>query len=254
MTPRQLASHARAALREAADARVKERQRSYFKPWERVTFYGVATPAVRGIERGVYQMVRKQWGYHDAVPFCDLLMRDRYIESKSLGLSLLARYRREYRESLLRDARGWLAGDLCDNWAVTDQLATQILSVLIDRFPKLADAVESWTRSPNLWLRRASAVSFVKLAGKGRYLDHTYRIVTASLPDSHDLIHKACGWLLREAGKSDAARLEQYLLQHGPAIPRTAVRYAIERFPEPKRRRILQSTRTPWPEPSARTL
>ena len=244
MTPRQLASRARAALREAADARVKARQRAFFKPWEKVSIYGVATPGVRSIERDLYHLVRREWRYAEAVVFCDLLMRDRYIESKSLGLTLLARYRREYPEVLMRDAKGWLAGNLCDNWAVTDQLSTQILSGLIDKFPKLANSVESWNRSPNLWLRRASAVSFVKPAGKGRYLDHAYRVVTVLLPDSHDLIQKACGWLLREAGKSDWARLERYLLAHGSAIPRTTVRYAIERFPPSERQLILQKTRT----------
>jgi 3-methyladenine DNA glycosylase AlkD len=244
MTPRQLASRARAALRKGADARVKERQQSYFKPWEKVSLYGVATPEVSGIERGLYQLVRREWRFADAVAFCDLLMRDRYIESKSLGLMLLARYHRQYPEALLRNVKGWLAGNFCDNWAVTDQLSTQIVGILIDKFPKLADTVESWDRSPNLWLRRASAVSFVKPAGKGRYLEHAYRIATVLLPDSHDLIHKACGWLLREAGKSDAARLERYLLEHGSAIPRTTVRYAIERFPESQRQLILQKTRS----------
>jgi 3-methyladenine DNA glycosylase AlkD len=68
-------------------------------------------------------------------------------------------------------------------------------------------------------------------------------MVTALAADSHDLIHKASGWVLREAGKADAARLERYLLEHGPAIPRTTVRYAIERFPESRRRRILELTR-----------
>src|SRR5580765_4563496 len=99
MTPRQLAPRARAALREAADARVKAQQRSYFKPRENVVLYGVATPEVRGIERGLYDLVRKDWRYADAVAFCDLLMRDRYIESKSVGLTLLARYRREFPET-----------------------------------------------------------------------------------------------------------------------------------------------------------
>lgn len=244
MTPRQLASRARAALREAADARVKARQRSYFKPWEKVSLYGVATPEVRVIERDLYRLVRKEWRYADAVVFCDLLMHDRFIESKSLGLTLLARYHRQYPEALLRQLKNWLAGNLCDNWAVTDQLSTQILSGLMDKFPKLANTVEFWNRSPNLWLRRASAISFVKPAGKGRYLEHAYRIVTALLPDPHDLIHKASGWLLREAGKADAARLERYLLEHRSAVPRTTVRYAIERFPASKRQLILQETRT----------
>jgi 3-methyladenine DNA glycosylase AlkD len=209
-----------------------------------VCLYGIATPDVRGIERGLYHLVRLEWRYADAAAFCGLLMRDRYIESKSLGLMLLARYRRQYPEALLRGVKGWLARDFCENWAVTGQLSTQILSVLIDKFPKLANTVESWNRSRNLWLRRASAVSFVKPAGKGRYLEHAYRIATVLLPDSHDLIHKACGWLLREAGKSDAARLERYLLEHGSAIHRTTVRYAIERFSESKRQLILQKTRS----------
>jgi 3-methyladenine DNA glycosylase AlkD len=86
-------------------------------------------------------------------------------------------------------------------------------------------------------------VPFVKHAGKGRDLDRAYRIVTALLPDSQDLIHKATGWTLRECGKADAARLEKYLLEHGPSIPRTTLRYAIERFPEAKRQRILQKTK-----------
>ncbi len=251
MTPRQLARRARAASREAADPRAAARQRSYFKPWEKVhgtstaEIYGIATPEVRRMERGLYQLVRKEWRYADAVEFCELLMRDRYIESKSMGLMLLARYRRHYPEALLRDVKRWLATNLCDNWAVTDQLSTQILSSLLDKFEALAATVESWNRSPNLWLRRASAVSFVKPAGKGRYLDHAYRSVTALLPDSHDLIHKASGWLLREAGKADILRLEKYLLEHGPAIPRTTVRYAIERFPKARRQMILQKTRAP---------
>ncbi len=56
-------------------------------------------------------------------------------------------------------------------------------------------------------------------------------------------MHKAVGWLLREAGKTDMARLEKYLLSKGPKIPRTTVRYAIERFPKEERKRLLNATR-----------
>lgn len=244
MTPRELARRAHAELRKAANGHVALRQRAYFKQWEKVVFYGIMTPELRRIERGVYQIVRKQWRYADAVAFCDLFIAGRYMEAKSLGLTLLARYRRRFDEDLLGHAKRWLELDLCDNWAVTDQLSTQIVSSLIDQFPPLAATVETWHRSPNLWVRRASAVSFVKPGGKGRHPDRIYRIVTALLKDDHDLIHKACGWLLREAGKADARRLETYLLKHGRAIPRTTVRYAIERFPEAKRRAVLERTRS----------
>jgi 3-methyladenine DNA glycosylase AlkD len=134
---------------------------------------------------------------------------------------------------------------LCDNWAVTDDLATRVITTLIDKFEPLAATVESWDHSPNLWVRRSSAVAFVYLIRKGRHLDRAYRIATVLEPDTHDLIHKACGWLLRECGKADAKRLEQHLLEHGPAIPRTTLRYAIERFSVAKRRHLLAATRKP---------
>jgi len=100
-----------------------------------------------------------------------------------------------------------------------------------------------WTGSDNMWVRRGAAVAFVPLVRKKKHLATAYRIATRLLGDSEDLMHKAVGWLLREAGKSDMARLEKYLLAKGPKIPRTTVRYAIERFPKEKRKRLLNATR-----------
>ncbi len=154
-------------------------------------------------------------------------MHDRHLESKSVGLLLLKCYHRQFEEDLQDTARGWLEDGLCDNWAVTDDLSTGVLWRLLERFENLAGQFEEWSQSPNLWVRRAGVVVFVKCAGKGRHLDRVYRIVTALLPDSHDLIHKACGWLLREAGKADAKRLEKYLIKLGPAIPRRSQPQAL---------------------------
>ena len=243
MTPRQLAQRARTVLRTSADPRVARSQRRFFKPWEKISLYGLTTPDVKRIERELYQVVRKSWTYAEALVFCDLLMRDGHLESVAVGLLLLERYHRQFEKGLLENARGWLEAELCDNWAATDDLATGVLWRLLEKFEDLGGDFEAWHSSPNLWLRRASVVVFVKCARKGKHLDRAYRIVAALLPDTHDLIHKACGWLLREAGKADAARLEKFLLKHGRAVPRTTLRYAVERFPEEKRRRVLECTR-----------
>jgi len=243
MTPRQLAQRARAEFRKFADPHIAAQQRAYFKKWEKLHFYGLKTPEQRHIEREFYQLVRKEWTCADAMALCELLIPDRYLESKGLALTLLMRYRRQFEPDLLLRSKRWMERGLCDNWATTDHLATRIITSLIDQFEPLAATVESWSRSPNLWVRRTSAVAFVNLARKGRHLDRAYRIVTVLEPDTHDLIHKACGWLLRECGKADPKRLEDYLLEHGPAVPRTTLRYAIERFSEAKRRHILAATR-----------
>jgi 3-methyladenine DNA glycosylase AlkD len=114
---------------------------------------------------------------------------------------------------------------------------------LIERYPDLVKEIKGWAKSPNRWVRRASIVSFIKLAKKSQYLDTIYDLARLHFGDGDDLIQKASGWLLREAGKTDLFRLEEFLRRHGPAIPRTTLRYAIERFPEAKRKALLLATK-----------
>jgi 3-methyladenine DNA glycosylase AlkD len=93
-------------------------------------------------------------------------------------------------------------------------------------------------------VRRASAVSLLASIRKGAALDEAYDVARVLHADREDLIQKAVGWMLREAGKVDTGRLERYLRANGPSIPRTTVRYAIERFPLAKRRALLNATRS----------
>jgi 3-methyladenine DNA glycosylase AlkD len=83
----------------------------------------------------------------------------------------------------------------------------------------------------------------IPLIRKGHALNIAYDIARTLHSDKEDLIQKAVGWTLREAGKVDSQRLEKYLRDEGPDIPRTTVRYAIERFPAAKRQALLKATR-----------
>ena len=95
----------------------------------------------------------------------------------------------------------------------------------------------------DMWVRRAAAVSLVRLAARGLALDLAYGVADALRFDLEDLVQKAAGWLLREAGRTDRPRLERYLRANGPSIPRTTLRYAIEHFPEGPRKALLAATR-----------
>jgi 3-methyladenine DNA glycosylase AlkD len=86
-------------------------------------------------------------------------------------------------------------------------------------------------------------VSLVPLVRHGIALETAYSLVASRRRDQEDLMHKAMGWLLREAGKVDAERLARFLEREGAALPRTTVRYAIERFPPARRARLLATTR-----------
>jgi 3-methyladenine DNA glycosylase AlkD len=90
-----------------------------------------------------------------------------------------------------------------------------------------------------MWVRRASIVGLLKPMKVGDTIDQVYDTAMQLHSDPNDLIHKAVGWALREAGKLDAERLERYLRANVRVIPRTTFRYAIERFSDKKRRELL---------------
>lgn len=216
--------------------------RAYFKRDETVAFFGVATPGVRRLARAVWADHRS-WDVTDATAFCDRLIRRPELEAKAVGVLVLARWQRTFPPGLVRRVRGWLHGGHCATWAAVDLVAPTLVSPLLLRFPGLLPEVCGWTSARSLWVRRAAAVSLVPLARRGQALPEAYALAEALFGDGHDLIHKATGWLLREAGKTDPRRLETFLRRHGRAIPRTTLRYAIERFPPVKRRRLLEDTR-----------
>lgn len=205
--------------------------------------FGVTAPQVRGLARELYGDVDGRWTIGDALECGERLMRYPELESKSLGILLLGRFRRFYPRSLFATARVWLDDDLLTNWAAVDAFAPAVITPLLDRYPTIVTSLVRWGRARNHWRRRAAVVGLVLPARRGRHLDQAYALVAGLFGDREDLMHKACGWLLREAGKTDSERLERFLLKHGPAIPRTTVRYAIERFPEPRRKRVLIATR-----------
>ena len=138
-------------------------------------------------------------------------------------------------------------GGHSSNWATTDAICGYLIGPLLAQHPALIGEITRWSRHQNMWVRRAAAVGLVRSARKGVALNEAYALARALHADHEDLIQKAVGWLLRETGKTDRARLQRYLRRHGRSIPRTTLRYAIERFDEPTRRELLRITSSRQP-------
>ncbi len=124
-----------------------------------------------------------------------------------------------------------------NNWDLVDTSAPYILGAwLADKKSADRKILYKLVRSKNLWERRVAIVSTWMLIRNGQYAD-TLAIAKILLRDSHDLIHKATGWMLREVGKRDQATLVKFLDEHAPVMPRTALRYAIEKL-TPRQRKL----------------
>jgi 3-methyladenine DNA glycosylase AlkD len=214
----------------------------YFRGSGDLGFYNIGTETVRALAKAIHREHRHDWSAADALAFANVLIKDRHLEVKSLGIELLARYRDACTPRLLAPWKGWLANNHSSNWATTDAICGFLIGPLIVVHPSLAPRVAAWSAHRNRWVRRASAVSLIPLIRKREGLDLAYTVAQRLRGDREDLIQKAVGWMLREAGKVDAPRLERYLRQQGAATPRTTLRYAIERFDARTRQAILLAT------------
>jgi 3-methyladenine DNA glycosylase AlkD len=214
----------------------------YFRGEHGLRFYNAGTKAVRALARDIHLANRAHWTVDDATRFAGALMRDPYLETKAIGIEVVARYRLAFVPRLLPSWKRWLSSDLSANWATTDAIGGMLIGPLVADHPRLIPVIETWAAHRNLWVRRASAVALIPAIRRGLALDAAYAVAKTLHRDGHDLIQKAVGWMLREAGKQHPARLERYLRTEGARIPRTTVRYAIEKFPAAKRRALLEST------------
>jgi hypothetical protein len=216
----------------------------YFRGDHTLRFYNVGTANVRSLARTIYMANRDDWTIADAMRLANALMRDPYLETKSIGIEVVARYRKSFTPRLLPSWKRWLAGNLSANWATTDQICGLLIGPLVADHPSLIPVIRTWATHGNMWVRRASAVALLPAIRRGLALDAAYEVAKTLSLDREDLIQKAVGWMLREAGKQDAVRLERHLRAEGAAVPRTTLRYAIERFSSAKRRSLLVDTRT----------
>lgn len=128
-----------------------------------------------------------------------------------------------------------------NNWDLVDLSAPQIVGGHLES--RSRKPLDRLAKSASLWERRISILATHWFIRHGDFGD-TIRIAGKLLGDKEDLIHKAVGWMLREVGKRDVGVLEKFLAEHCRVMPRTMLRYAIERFPEEKRREYLNGAGT----------
>ncbi len=193
-------------------------------------FLGLTVPQVRAAVRR-----------HRGLPLDDALalLRSAWHEERLAAVLLLvdahgradAPARRAILDTYLAHADRYV-----NNWDLVDSSAPRIVGPHAD--PDDTALLDRLAASPSLWERRIAMLATLHHTRRGD-VRPALHVAARLLGDRHDLIHKAVGWMLREAWKRDPAAAEAFLRAHLSRIPRTALRYAIERFPEGRRRQWL---------------
>jgi|SRR5579872_85006 len=175
-----------------------------------------------------------------ALPDIQLLLNSPINEERLLALIILSN---QYKKAKTATEKQILYDFYCthinqvNNWNLVDTSAPQIMGAHL--FNKDTQILTTLARSSNLWHRRIAIVS-TQYFIKRKCYEPTTHIATVLLHDTHDLIHKAVGWMLREVGHQDMQTLTTFLDQHRHSMPRTMLRYAIEKFPENRRQHYLK--------------
>lgn len=226
----------RAELKQLADPEVAAHSQGFFKTGpgqygEGDRFLGIRVPVVRALARSyrdlpldrVLSLLRSQW--HEERLLALIIMTLKFERGGEAE-------RRQVFDFYL-DNMGWV-----NNWDLVDLSAYKVVGAWLQDRPR--DLLYELARSEVLWERRIAMVATYWFIKQDDFAD-ALAIAELLLDDEHDLIHKVTGWMLREVGKRDQSVEEEFLQQHYRGMPRTMLRYAIERFDEGLRQRYLRS-------------
>lgn len=215
-------------LLENADEKTKTTGQNFFR--ERVCLYGVKTAVVSGIAKEQYKKVSSA-GKNEIFSLCEKLWESGFMEESFIACNWSYSIRKLYEPDDFRVFEKWVK-NYVSNWASCDTLCNHTVGTFIEMYPDHLVKLKSWATSPNRWVRRAAAVSLIIPARKGLFLKDIFETADILLLDEDDLVRKGYGWMLKSASQAHLHEVFEYVVAHRTNMPRTALRYAIEKMPK----------------------
>lgn len=217
----------RLELSQNADEDKKQSGERFFK--EDVKLYGLTVPTVDRMAKAYYKEIRQR-SKHDIFMLCEDLWRSGYFEEAIIACTWSHAIHGSYQPEDIEVFERWV-GHYITNWATCDTLCNHSVGDLVDMYPTLAEVLKKWATSENRWMRRGAAVSLIVPARHGRFLEDVFAITDILLLDKDDLVQKGYGWMLKAASEAHQQEVFDYVMRNKAVMPRTALRYAIEKMP-----------------------
>ncbi|MBC7085566.1 MAG: DNA alkylation repair protein [Methanomethylovorans sp.] len=219
-----------------ADEKTKKTSLRFFK--EEINCYGVKAATVRKIADNYFQQIKNEKKETIFLLSEELLSSDLFEES-AIAFEWIYRMRESYMPNDFDIFEKWI-DKYVNNWAKCDTLCNHSVAFFIESYPQYISRLKEWTKSDNRWFRRAAAVTLVLPARNGKFLNDVLDIADRLLMDEDDLVRKGYGWMLKEASKAHQQEIFEYVMKNKKIMPRTALRYAIEKFPPDLRKRAME--------------
>ena len=229
MNTRMLIDEVMDDLRAAVEPAYRESALRYISARPVDQLLGVRTANIRAIAAKHFSSL-KPLDMPARLAACDALIETRLFEARIVAFDWAHRSRRLFEPKHLRPFYNWLA-EYVDDWNDCDDLCGHAIGEFFLKFPDRAIKTSLWARSKKRWVQRGAAVSLIPLVRDGRQLDQAFAVTDALLMTEDDLVQKAYGWLLKEGTRHFQTQVFDFIMQRKDVMPRTALRYAIEKLP-----------------------
>jgi 3-methyladenine DNA glycosylase AlkD len=218
------------------DEKTRDNAQRFFK--EEVKFHGVKSALVKKIAAKYFREIKNR-DKEEIFSLCENFLDTNYGEEAFIAFEWAYSLRRRYEPKDFQVFERWVS-DYVDNWAKCDTLCNHTLGTFIELYPEYIKNLRDWARADNRWPRRASAVTLILPARKGEFLKEVLEISDILLKDKDDMVQKGYGWMLKEASKKHQKEIFEYVMSKKAEMPRTALRYAIEKMPAELRRKAME--------------
>lgn len=219
----------RQTLKENIDLKTLNSSDRSFKQGEQVKVYGVKMFDVGKIAKEFYNELNGR-PKTEILTLCEQLWQSEYLEEAIVACEWAYSLRKQYEPNDFEVFERWLSMYV-DNWASCDTLCNHTIGTFVEQYPQYLSRLKEWTGASNRWLRRGAAVTLIIPARKGLFLDDILEIAVKMLNDRDDLVQKGYGWMLKAASQSHREQVFDFVVNHKETMPRTALRYAIEKMP-----------------------
>jgi 3-methyladenine DNA glycosylase AlkD len=217
----------RETLINSSDEKTRQSGLRFFK--ENVKIYGVKTATVTAIGKDFYKKI-KDFEKNKIFALCEELWQSGYLEETGIACNWSYNQHKNFLPKDFVIFEKWV-NNYVSNWASCDTFCNHTLGTFIEMYPEYIEQLIKWTSSENRWVKRASAVSLIIPARKGLFLYEIFLISDKLLTDKDDLVQKGYGWMLKVASQANQSAVFDYVMKNKLIMPRTALRYAIEKMP-----------------------
>ena len=223
----QIIENLRSELISNADEEVKKSGERFFR--EAVKLYGIKSAVVMKIGKEQYSHLKDK-SKTEIFSLCEELWKSGIMEESFVACNWSYYVHKHYDLSDFEVFDRWV-NKYVGNWASCDTLCNHSVGTLVEMYPSLITKLKGWARSQNRWVKRASAVSLIVPARKGKFPEDIFEIADILHSDSDDMVQKGYGWMLKAASQAHQDKVFRYVMSRKATMPRTSLRYAIEKMP-----------------------